>query len=44
MHDMPTEDISKWLKTIYHRDDELEQLTQETLRLKAQAHVDRLLG
>jgi hypothetical protein len=44
MHDMPTEEISEWLETIYHRDGELEQLTHETLRLEAEAAVDRLLG
>ncbi|MCH7565373.1 MAG: hypothetical protein IH968_16290 [Gemmatimonadetes bacterium] len=44
MHDMPTNDISEWLETIYDRDDELERLTHETLRLEAEEDVDRLLG
>ena len=43
MHDVPTDDVSEWLETIYDRDDELEQLNHETLRLEAEADVDRLL-
>jgi hypothetical protein len=35
---------AEWLETIYDRNDELERLTQETLRLEAEADVDRLLG
>jgi len=41
--DTPPDDISEWLETIYDRDDELEKLTHETLRLEAEADVDRLL-
>jgi hypothetical protein len=43
MHEMPPDDISEWLETIYDRDDELEKLTHQTLRLEAEADVDRLL-
>ena len=38
------DDVSEWLETIYDRNDELERLTQETLRLEVEADVDRLLG
>ena len=44
MDDMPANGISEWLETMYDRDDELERLTHETLRLEAEADVDRLLG
>ena len=44
MSDMPTNGTSEWLETIYNRDEELERLTHETLRLEAEADVDRLLG
>ncbi len=44
MEDMPTNDISAWLETMYDRDEELERLTHETLRLEAAEDVDRLLG
>jgi hypothetical protein len=43
MHEMPPDDISEWLETICDRDDELEKLTHQTLRLEAEADVDRLL-
>ena len=41
---VPAEDISEWLGTIYDRDAELERLTHETIRLEAEEDVDRLLG
>ena len=44
VHDMPPNDISEWLETIYDRDDELERLTHETLRFEAEDDVDRLIG
>ena len=44
MTDMPTNDISEWLETMYNRNEELERLTDETLRLEAEEDVDRLLG
>ena len=37
-------DISEWLETVYDRDQELERLTHETIRLEAEEDVDRLLG
>lgn len=27
MHDVPTDDVSEWLETVYDRDDDLESLT-----------------
>ncbi len=39
-----TDDISEWLETIYDRDEQLEQLTNEALRLDAEEDVERLLG
>ena len=42
--DTPTNGISEWLETIYNRNEELERLTHETLRLEAEEEVDRLLG
>ncbi len=44
MSDMPTNGISEWLETIYDRNEELERLTHQTLRLEAEEDVDRLLG
>ncbi len=44
MGDLPANGISDWLETVYDRDDELEKLTHETLRLEAEEDVDRLLG
>ena len=41
---IPSEDVSEWLETIYDRDEELQQLTNEALRLEAEEEVDRLLG
>ena len=41
---LPTDDVSEWLETIYDRDEELEQLTNEALRLDAEEDVNRLLG
>ena len=41
---LPTDDVSEWLETIYDRDEELEQLTNEALRLDAEEDVDRLLA
>jgi hypothetical protein len=44
MGEMPADGISDWLETMYNRDDALKQLSHETLRLEAEADVDRLLG
>jgi hypothetical protein len=41
---VPAEDISEWLETVYDRDAELERLTHETIRLEAEEDVDRLTG
>jgi hypothetical protein len=40
---LPTDDVSEWLETIYDRDEELEKLTNEALRLDAEEDVNRLL-
>ncbi len=42
--ELPSGDASEWLETIYDRDEQLEQLTDEALRLEAEEDVDRLLG
>ena len=39
----PADDVSEWLETIYDRDEQLQQLTNEALRLEAEEDVDRLL-
>ena len=39
-----SDDVSEWLETIYDRDEQLERLTNEALRLEAEEEVDRLLG
>ena len=39
-----TDDVSEWLETIYDRDEQLQKLTDEALRLEAEEDVDRLLG
>ncbi len=41
--EIPSDDISEWLETIYDRDEQLQQLTNEALRLEAEEEVDRLL-
>ena len=38
-----TDDVSQWLETIYDRDEQLQKLTDEALRLDAEEDVDRLL-
>ena len=40
---IPSDDVSEWLETIYDRDEQLQQLTHESLRLEAEEEVDRLL-
>jgi uncharacterized protein YjiS (DUF1127 family) len=40
---LPADDVSEWLETIYDRDEQLQQLTDEALRLEAEEDVDRLL-
>ena len=40
---IPADDVSEWLEAIYDRDEQLEQLTSESLRLEAEEEVDRLL-
>ena len=41
--EIPSDDVSEWLETIYDRDEQLQQLTDEALRLEAEEDVDRLL-
>ena len=41
--EIPADDVSEWLETIYDRDEQLERLTDEALRLDAEEAVDRLL-
>ena len=41
---LPADDVSEWLETIYDRNEQLQQLTDEALRLEAEEDVDRLLG
>ncbi len=41
--EIPADDVSEWLETIYDRDEQLERLTDEALRLEAEEAVDRLL-
>ena len=42
--DIPSTDVSEWLETIYDRDEQLQRLTEEALRLDAEEDVDRLLA
>ena len=44
VEEIPSDDVSEWLETIYDRDEQLQQLTNEALRLEAEEEVDRLLG
>ena len=41
--EIPSDDVSEWLETIYDRDEQLQKLTDEALRLDAEEDVDRLL-
>ena len=41
--ELPTDDVSKWLEMIYDREEQLQQLTNEALRLDVEEDVDRLL-
>jgi hypothetical protein len=41
---MPSADVSEWLETIYDRDEQLQRLTEEALRLEAEEDVNRLLA
>ena len=43
VEDIPSDDVSEWLEMIYDRDEQLEKLTNEALRLEAEEDVDRLL-
>ena len=43
LEEIPSDDVSEWLETIYDRDEQLQLLTNETLRLEAEEDVDRLL-
>ncbi len=43
LEEFPSDDVSEWLETIYDRDEQLQQLTNEALRLEAEEDVDRLL-
>ena len=40
---VPSDDISEWLEMIYDREEQLQQLTNEALRLDVEEDVDRLL-
>ena len=40
---VPADDISDWLEMIYDREEQLQQLTNEALRLDVEEDVDRLL-
>jgi hypothetical protein len=42
--EIPSDDVSEWLEMIYDRDEQLQRLTDEALRLEAEEDVDRLLG
>jgi len=44
VENIPTDDVSEWLKMIYDRDQELHKLTNEAIRLEAEEDVDRMLG
>lgn len=41
--EIPADDVSEWLETIYDREEQLQLLTDEALRLDAEEDVDRLL-
>jgi hypothetical protein len=41
--ELPSEDISEFLETIYDRDEQLQRLTDEAVRLAAEEEVGRLL-
>lgn len=41
--EIPSDDVSEWLETLYDRDEQLQRLTDEALRLEAEKDVDRLL-
>jgi len=43
VEEIPTDDIPEWLETIYDRDEQLQRLTNEAIRLEAEEVVDRLL-
>jgi hypothetical protein len=43
VEEIPSAEVSEWLETIYDRDEQLERLTNEALRLKAEEDVERLL-
>jgi len=43
LDEIPSDDVSEWLETIYDRDEQLQRLTDEALRLEAERDVDRLL-
>jgi len=43
VEEIPSEDISEFLETLYDRDEQLQRLTNEALRLEAEEDVDRLL-
>ena len=44
VEEIPSDDVSEWLETIYDRDEQLQRLTEEALRLEAEEDVDRLLA
>ena len=41
--EIPSDDVSEWLEMIYDREEQLQQLTNEALRLDVEEDVDRLL-
>ncbi len=43
LDEIPSDDVSEWLETIYDRDEQLQRLTDEAIRLEAERDVDRLL-
>ena len=43
VEEIPTDDVSEWLETIYDRDEQLQRLTNEAIRLEAEEDVERLL-
>ncbi len=43
VEEIPSDDVSEWLEMIYDRDEQLQELTNEALRLESEEEVDRLL-
>jgi hypothetical protein len=43
VEEIPSDDMAEFLETLYDRDEQLQKLTNEALRLEAEEDVNRLL-